>query len=498
MITKKQNPFDTSHLGKNLKKRSIQSGAVTVGSQGLKMMIHLGSTMILARILVPEDYGIMAMVMAIAGFAKMFINMGLSAATIQRADINQAQVSTLFWINAGMGLLLMILLASLSPVVAWFYNTPELTWVTVAMSTMFLLNGLSVQHSALMSRQMRFFALSAINVVSMLAGISVAIFAALQGLGYWALVLNSLVNSFCTVSLKWLTVRWLPSLPSRASGVGSMIKFGSDLLGFNIVNYFARNLDNILIGRFHGSGPLGFYNKAYQLLMMPITNLRDPLLRVATPALSRLQNEPENYRNYYIKLVSILAFMSMPLVTFLFVCSDHVIGFILGPKWIEASELFKILALVALIQPVVSTQGLVMISTGRSRRYLVLGILGVAVISLAFVLGVPWGAKGVAIAYVIAEYVKFLPFLYISIKDTPVSIINFLYAIYKPFTASLMMGVVCYLLVYYLQGYPDILILFISFIVSTIIYLISITIVSGSTRQLWEYYGYVKLAFGKK
>jgi PST family polysaccharide transporter len=498
MLRNKQNPFDTSHLDKSLKKRSIQSGAVTVGSQGLKMMIQMGSTMILARILVPEDYGIMAMVMAIAGFARMFINMGLSAATIQRADINQAQVSTLFWINAGMGLLLMILLASLSPVVAWFYNTPELTWVTVAMSTMFLLNGLGVQHSALMSRQMRFFAIAAINVVSMIAGITVAIFAALQGLGYWALVLNSIVNSFCTVSLKWLTVRWLPSLPSRASGVGSMIKFGSDLLGFNIVNYFARNLDNILIGRFHGSGPLGFYSKAYQLLMMPISNLRDPLLRVATPALSKLQNEPENYRKYFIKLVSLLAFVSMPLVTFLFVCSDQIIGFILGPEWIEASELFKILALVALIQPVVSTQGLVMITTGRSRRYLIIGVLGAAMTSLAFALGVPWGAKGVAIAYAISVYVKFFPFLYAAFKDTPVDISNFLLAICRPFIASLIMGIVCYVLVYYLQFNSNLPILFISFIASAIIYLVSITIVSGSTRDLWEYYEYGRLAFGKR
>ena len=379
----KQDPqklFDTKHLNSDLKKRSLRSGAITLTSQGLSFVIQLGSTMILARILTPDDYGMMAMVVAITGLASIFLNLGLSTATIQRAEITHEQVSTLFWINAGIGALLMLVVAGLSPVIAWFYKTPELAWVAAVLSTKFLINGLSVQHQALLNRQMRFLAQAVINVGALIAGIAVAIIAALYDYGYWALVLNNLTISVCTVVGAWFATRWLPGLPRRDAGVGSLVKFGADIVGFNVINYFSRNLDNILIGRFHGSAPLGLYSKAYQILMMPITNLRNPMNNVAMPALSRLQNEPEKYRNYYMKFISILAFLSMPLVVFLFVCSDQVISLVLGEKWLDASKIFKILAVIAFIQPVSTTWGLVLLSTGKSRRYLRWGVINSIII----------------------------------------------------------------------------------------------------------------------
>jgi len=492
-----QSIFDTSLLGSDLKKRSLQGGAVTVSSQGLKLVLSLGSTMILARILTPNDYGVMAMVGAITGFASLFLNLGLSVATVQRAEINHIQVSTLFWINAGMGVLLMLMVAGLSPAVAWFYDNHELTWVALAMSVVFLFNGLAVQHNALLNRQMRFFAMAVIQVVALIFGILVAIFAALQGLGYWALVLNQIAISFFTLLATWLSVGWIPGLPRRNAGVRPMIMFGSGLVGFNIVNYFARNLDNILIGRFHGSGALGFYDKAYQLLMMPIRNLRDPMNRVAMPALSRLQNEPENYRNYYMKFVSILAFVSMPLVTFLFVCSDQIINIILGPQWGESVELFRILALVAFIQPVASTRGLVLISKGRTRRYFILGVAGAVVMCLSFVVGLPWGAKGVATGYAVGVYIGLFPFLYFSFMGTPVSLFDFLKAVYKPFLSSLVMGLFIYFLVVNLHTLNDIVLICISLLASIFLYILATVIISNGKSDISEYVAYGKIVISK-
>ncbi len=296
----------------------------------------------------------------------------------------------------------MLLVSSLSPLIAWFYKTPELKWVAMALSCNFLINGMAVQHQALLNRQMRFVAIAIIQIGSMLAGISVAIIMALQDFGYWALVFNSITISVCTVMGAWIASGWLPGLPQRDVGVGSMVKFGSDIVGFNIINYFSRNLDNILIGRYHGSGALGLYSKAYQLLMMPITNLRDPLNKVAMPTLSRLQNEPEQYRNYYKKLLSILSTVSIPFVMFMFVCSDRIISLVLGAQWLEASALFKILALAGLIQTVSSTKSLVLLSEGKSRKFLWPGAANALVISTAFTIGLPWGAKGVATAYTIS------------------------------------------------------------------------------------------------
>jgi|SRR3989339_45558 len=499
-MKKYEHIFDTSKLQSDLKKRSLRSGAITLSSQAILFIIQLGSTMILARILSPEDYGINAMAVAITGFAGVFSSLGLSTATIQRADITHEQVSTLFWINAGIGLVITLIVATISPLAAWFYKTPEMLWVMLSLSVTFAIGGLSVQHSALLNRQMRFYAIAKIRVFSMLAGILVAIAAGYYGFGFWALVFNTLTHSIVSTSGFWLSCKWIPGKPSRSEGVGSMIKFGSDLVGFNVVNYFARNLDNVLIGRYHGSGALGLYSKAYQLLMMPITNLREPLNVVAMPALSRLKNDPEQYRNYYKKFVSILAFVSMPLAVFMGVNSDIIIGFLLGSQWLGASELFRILAFVALIQPVVSTQGLVMITSGKSRRYFFLGIIGATLTCISFVLGLPWGAKGVAIAYVISSFLKVYPFLYASFKNTPIKINNFLSAVYKPFIASLVMGVACYNLINldFIRVYYDMVILTIAFFFSVLVYFISIIIVSGNTNTLLEYYNFARLALGRR
>ena len=489
--------FDNTHLHVDLKKRSLKSGAVTVSSQAIIFFIQLGSIMILARILTPEDYGINAMAVAITGFAGIFTHLGLSTATVQREDITHEQVSTLFWINAAIGILLTLIIASLSSVVGWFYKTSEMIWVMLALSATFTITGLSVQHSALLTRQMRFYSIAKIQVVAMLAGILVAIISGLYGFGYWALVFNTLTQVLATTAGLWLSCRWIPGLPSRHPGVLPMIKFGADLVGFNVINYFARNLDNVLIGRFHGSGPLGLYSKAYQLLMMPITKLRDPVTRVAMPALSTLQNEPQNYRNYYIKLVSILAFVSMPLVAFLFACSDQIIKVLLGSQWLGASSIFKALAIAAFIQPTSTTWGLVLLSTGQSRRYLKWGVVNSFVIIVFFIIGLQWGAYGVAVFYTIATYLLLYPTLKYCFKNTPLNPLNYFYAIWKQFIGSVVMGFCCYSLVKAMKEINDILTLIICLIIGTIVYLTFFVLVAWSSNDLKEYYSYGRQIFSK-
>lgn len=497
-MQKYQHIFDTSHLHSDLKKRSLRSGAVTLSSQGMQFVIQLGSTMILARILSPSDYGINAMAVAVAGFANVFSNLGLSTATVQRAEINHEQVSTLFWINAGIGLLLTLLVAASSPLVAWFYKVPEMQNVMLALSTMFFISGFSVQHSALLSRQMRFLALAVINVSALLGGIVVAIVAAKNGFGYWSLIFNSLANVTINTVGYWLTCKWVPGLPKRNVGVGSMVKFGADLMGFNVVNYFARNLDNVLIGRYWGAAQLGLYSKAYQLLMMPITNLRGPITNVAMPALSRLQNDPETYRDYYLKCVSLLAFVSMPLVAFMFVCTEQLITLLLGSQWLGASVLFKILAVAAFIQPVSGTAGMVLISTGQSRLYFKVGLISSVFICLSFILGLPWGAKGVATGYAIINYVLLMPVLYYAFKNTAVNIKNFLSAIIRPLVASIVMAFWCFEFLVYTVSINVFYVLTLGFVSSSVIYLIVFSILPGGFVTLREFFSYGQLLYGNK
>lgn len=487
--------FDTTHLQVDLKKRSLRSGAVTLGSQGIMFVLQLASTMILARILNPADYGINAMAVAITGFAAIFSNLGLSTATIQRAEITHEQVSTLFWINVFIGALLTGLIALLSPAVAWFYKAPEMLWVMLSLSVIFMIGGLAVQHSALLTRQMQFYSIAKIQIISMLAGILVAIVTAHYGFGYWALVFNTLTNVTISTLGFWITCRWRPGLPRRNAGVNSMMKFGADLVSFDVVNYFSRNLDNILIGRYLGAGPLGMYSKAYQLLMMPITNLRGPIYSVAMPALSRLQKEPEQFRDYYLKCVSLLAFLSMPVVVFMYVCSEQIIILICGPNWVGASEIFRILAVAAFIQPVSGTSGMVLVSTGQSRIYFKLGVFSALVFCLSFVAGLPWGNIGVATGYSIANYLILFPILFYSYRHTSVKRTSFLKAVFNPLVASIGMGLCLFLLTIYIDTINIFIFLISSCLFCTFVYLLIYSIIPGGLMELKGYYDYCILTF---
>ncbi len=150
------NFFDTEYLKADLKGRSVRGGAVTMAAQGIKFFLQIGSTVVLARLLTPEDFGLIAMVTAVTGFVMMFKDMGLSMATVQRAEIDHAQISTLFWINVVLSLAFMLLTATLAPAIAWFYSEPRLTWITLALAGAFIFSGFTVQHQALLRRQMNF------------------------------------------------------------------------------------------------------------------------------------------------------------------------------------------------------------------------------------------------------------------------------------------------------------------------------------------------------
>ncbi len=446
--------------------------------------------MVLARMLSPEDYGINAMAVSITGFANVFASLGLSTATVQRAQINHEQVSTLFWINAAIGLLVTLIVAAMSPAVSRFYNSPELLRVMLLLSTVFLITALSIQHSALLTRQMRFYTIAKIRIFSLVAGITVAIVAGYYGFGYWALVFNTLTSAIVSAIANWIACRWVPGLPHRNVGVGSMVKFGADLVGFDVLNYFSRNLDNILIGRYLGAGPLGLYSKAYQLLMMPITNLRGPVNSVAMPALGRLQQDPAKFRDYYLKCVELLAFVSMPLVMFMFVYTEQLIDLLLGPQWLEVVGIFKILAIGAFIQPVASTSGLVLITTGQSRLYLKLGAISSAFICASFVVGLSWGVKGVATSYIVATYLLVIPRMYYSFRNTSVSLSLFVGAVYRPVAASLITGFGIFFILQKIVIANAFLSLLVGVILSTMVYFVVFALLPNGFGGLREYLSY--------
>ncbi|MCU1266104.1 MAG: polysaccharide biosynthesis protein [Acidobacteria bacterium] len=428
----------TADLKIDLGLRTARGGAVTIASQGLKFFLSMFATVILARLLTPRDYGLVGMVAVVTGFIAIFKDLGLSSATIQRADLNEGQVSTLFWINISFSVLIMFVTVAISPLVAKFYGEPRLVSITIAYSAGFLLGGLTVQHEALLRRRMRFGGLAAAEIFALLVGLSTGIYLAWRGKNYWALVFSQLSQGLAYAMAVWLVCRWRPGLPVRNSGVRSLLAFGRNLTGFSIINYFARNLDNMLIGRFWGGLELGLYARAYQLLMLPIEQISAPITSVAIPALSRLTDSPERYRSAYVRLIEKIAILTMPLMVFMIATSDWVVLLLLGPKWSGVSRIFALLAIAGFIQPVSGTVGWLYVTQGRTRQMFQWGLIGSAIIIASIVVGLPWGAVGVAASYSITFFLLVTPLsIWYATREGPVRAMDFYRAIGPPAGASI-------------------------------------------------------------
>jgi O-antigen/teichoic acid export membrane protein len=392
------NGLNTDHLQADLRGRSVRGGALNLTSQGAQFLIQSVATVVLARLLTPADFGLVAMVSTVTGLGQAFADLGLSEATIQRKEISQDQVSALFWINVAIGLGLMLITVALAPLLARFYRDSRLINITLLVSLTFLIGGLRVQPDAILKRQMRFSALAIRDVASYALAVPVAIIMAWRGVGYWALVALPLILNFTAMILSWLMVNWRPGPPRRNAEIGSMIAFGGNVAASYFIVNVSRSADNILIGRYSGAGPLGLYSKAYNLLMLPVRQLSGPAGSVAIPAFSRTHDDPDRFARYYLRTMNLILWVSAPVFGFLFVAAQPVIVLMLGNQWREAAPVFQILAISALGQLLLDSTTWLFVSRGQSQRLLKLLLVVSPIMVGSYALGLPFGIKGVALS----------------------------------------------------------------------------------------------------
>lgn len=430
--------FSTEHLQADLKGRSVRGGLLTLTSQGAQFVLQSISTVVLARLLVPADFGLVAMVTAITGLGQAFADLGLSEATIQHPEISHAQVSTLFWINAAIGLMLTSITAILAPVLAWFYREPRLANITLLVSLTFLIGGLRVQHDALLRRQMRFSSLAIRDVASYVLAVPVAITLAWRGFGYWALVALPLTLNFTVMALSWLMVHWRPGLPRRDAKVRSLIAFGGNVAASYLISNVYRSADSVLIGWYWGAGPLGLYSRAYNLLMLPVRQLGTPARSVAVPAFSRVQDDPERLARYYLRAANVIMWVTAPIFGFLFVAAEPVIVLTLGNRWREAAPVFQILAIFALGQLLLESTVWLLVSRGQSNRLLKLSLVISPIIVASYAAGLRFGIKGVALCGSLVLLVILPLILKFSFRGTNLTLLRLRRAIQYPVSLCLV------------------------------------------------------------
>ncbi len=386
-------------------RRSVGRGALaTALAQAAQVATQVASVLILSRLLAPEDFGIVAMCAPVVALLAMLQDFGLVQATVQRKGLLRGEVNFLFWVSAAASLALA--LVALSPLVAAFYEEPRVGPLVAAMALPMALGGLGAQPSALLNRRMAFGRLAAISVAGGLATLAVAVAWAWWRPSFWALFAGSLAGSLLTAAMAWAFAGWRPGRPRRVEGGRALLGFGAGLTGFNFANFFARNLDNVLIGRVWGEAQLGFYDRAYKLLLFPLSQVANPLARVMVPALSRLLDEPERYRHAFLRVLNLSLLLCLPGVAFATATADTLIPLVLGERWRPSAPIFAALGFAGLMQPLNNPAGWLFISQGRSTDFMWWGLATAGFAIAAFAAGLPWGALGVAMAYAASEYVK--------------------------------------------------------------------------------------------
>ena len=373
---------------------------------------------ILARLLVPEDFGLLGMVTALTGFMGLFKEAGLSDAAVQGHSVSQDQLSMLFWINAALGCGLGLLCAVSADGVAAFYGEPRLVWIMLTAGIGFVFAGLATQHRAVLRRNLRIHVLAVIDVISLAASIAVAIAMAATGWGYWALVASGIVLPAGNALGVWLTAAWVPSRPRRRSGVRHMIMYGGTITLNSVVLYLAYNAEKVLLGRFWGAEALGIYGRAYQLVDMSTNTLHSTLGSVAFPALSRVQAEPERFRRYFLRIYSFFLSIAIPTTVACAIFAEDIVLVFLGPKWKEAAPVFRLLAPTILAFALINPFGWVLFANGRVGRSLRIALVIAPVTILACVFGLGHGPVGVAVGFSTAMVLLVVPVILWSRQDT--------------------------------------------------------------------------------
>src|SRR6266404_5383277 len=316
--------FEDHRESKDLGRLALRGGIVSVAMQYSNGALQIVAAIVLARLLAPEDFGLVAIVTVLTSFAPLLIDFGLGDATTQRSKITRSQVSSLFWLSSGIGLAIALVVAACSPLIAWIYREPRLEPIALYTAITFVLWGASNQHLALLRRTMRFGTIARIQVSGTLAGIVVAILMALCGYGYWALVLRPIVSALWVAFGAWFLCCWRPGFPVFDPEVQSMVRFGLHVVGFSVTYTLARAVDRIGLSLFYRPDVVGYYQNATTLYENSIFSVLIQLHTVGSAALSKLQSNPAALRQKYEAALSALAFFVMPTAAILSVTAEDV------------------------------------------------------------------------------------------------------------------------------------------------------------------------------
>ncbi len=403
----------------------------------------------------------------------MFTDMGTAAALIHIKKPSQKLLSSIFFFNLFVGTALCLLLLLLSGPIALFFENPPLKELLGLISINFVIVSLGIVQKARYEKELDFKNLTLIESASVLVGITVGIAAAYKGLGVYSLVIQTLTTSTLATILIWIISRWRPLLYFSLSDIKSIWGYTANLTTFNFVNYFARNADNFLIGKFLSSSALGVYSLAYSIMLYPLQNISRVLLRILFPAFSHIQDDNEKFKKAYLRTIFFIALVSFPVMVGLIVTADTLVSLLFGDKWENLAIILMILAPVGILQSIGTTNGSIYMAKGNTRLLLKVGIWSTIVTIIFFIGGIFFGVEGVALSYLLSNLVLFYPVFKISWEQIGLSVSEGVGTLMPLLIIASLMGVGVWLAGKLLQPYalPSLLLLTIMVLSGILLYL---------------------------
>lgn len=424
--------------------RQVVSGIKwSFSAQLLQQGMQIITTIILARLLAPQDFGLIGMAMVFIGFISLFGDLGTSAALIQREDPSDDLFSSIFWINVILGICITALLFITAPFIASIYNEPRIVPIIKLLSFSFIISSTNIVHTTILQRELNFRTISRIQISSFVISSAVAISAAFYGAGVWSLVFQSLAGTFLSSSLFWIMSPWRPKFIFNMEEAKSVMGFSSNLIGFNAINYLKRNADDFLIGKFIGAQELGYYTLAYRILLFPIQNVSAVIGKVVFPFYSRIKDDEKRFQNAYLIVAGSIALITFPIMFGLLAVVEPFVFTVFGPDWSQIIPLLVVFIPLGLTQSIGTTVGAIYQAKGRTDIMFKWGLVSSVITILAFCIGVNWGVMGVAVAYAACTILLSYPGFVIPLRLVNLKFSDLLSSVLPAFVSSfIMFGIV--------------------------------------------------------
>lgn len=389
-----------------LKKRTVSGSLYTGIGQFVRVILNLATQILLTRLLLPEQFGVVAMVLPIVAFIELFGTMGLANAVIQRDRISHADLNALYWFGMLVSMVLAAVLILSAPLIAFLYGEPRVTPIAIVLSALLPLSAIAGHASALMARQMKFASLAVVDVISSV-GVLVAVgVSALLDAGYWAVVAGQIVGTGTRAFFDLLLSGWRPSRPRWSKKAGSMLRFGGQLSLFNIINYLSGYIDNILVGVLMGPGPLGLFDRSFALVLRPLASITYPISKVAVPLLSRAHGDDIRYRGSFMALAQSMMLLVTPGLVAASVLAQDVVLALLGPHWAGVTPMFSAISVAAMFVPISASSYWIFTSQDRVSEQVRIAIFSSGLVIASMLVALPWGVTAISISYaVVAPFV---------------------------------------------------------------------------------------------